>query len=93
MDPEGGIGGGGGGSSSGGSSGVGGGYPLTDPILRGVVSALQCIRPAAETTVLIAAHGKGKSDGAAALVAHLKRHAPHLANRVVGRAGGVPFDR
>lgn len=58
---------------------------MTDPVLRGVVSALKAIGPAAKTTLLIAAHGKGKSDGAAALVAYMKRAAPELADRVAGR--------
>ena len=81
----GGSGGGEGGrGSSGRSDGVGGGYPLTDAVMRGVVTALRDIGPAPETTVLIAAHGKGKSDGAAALVTYMKRHAPELAERVVG---------
>lgn len=74
-----------GGGSSGSSDGIGGSFPLTDSVLRGVVAALKDIGPAAETTLLIAAHGKGKSDGAAALVAYLKRHAPELADRVAGR--------
>lgn len=74
-----------GGGSSGSSDGIGGGFPLTESVLRGVVAALKDIGPSAETTLLIAAHGKGKSDGAAALVAYLKRHAPELADRVAGR--------
>lgn len=57
---------------------------MTEPVMRGVVSALRDIGPPAETTVLIAAHGKGKSNGAVALVAHMKQHAPDLASRVKG---------
>ena len=77
-------GGGGGGRSSGKTDGIGGGTPLTEPVLRGITSALRGIGPSTETTVLIAAHGKGKSDGAAALIQFMRRHAPDLADCVIG---------
>ena len=76
-------GGGGGGDrghSSGRTPGVGGGFPLTDAVLRGVVRGLRDARPEA---VLVAARGKGKSDGARALMLHARRHAPDVADKVL----------
>ena len=84
-----GIGGGGGGGGGGGSPtsgatpGVGGGFPLTHSVLRGVVLKLRELRP---ETVMIAAHGTGKSDGAKALLEYARKHAPDVAERVVGDA-------
>ena len=37
-------------------------------------------------TVMIAAHGTGKSDGAKALLEYARKHAPDVAERVVGDA-------
>ena len=74
-------GGGGGGRSSGSSDGVGGRYPLTRSVFCAVVAALKDIEP---MSVLIAAHGKGKSDGAAALMDYMKQHVPELTDRITG---------
>lgn len=77
----GGGGGGGGGRSSGSSDGAGGRYPLTESVFCAVVVALKEIEP---VSVLIAAHGKGKSDGATALMDYVKQHAPELADKFTG---------
>ena len=89
-----GIGGGGGGCggspTSGATPGVGGGYPLTQPVLRGVVLKLRELQP---ETVLVAAHGKGKSDGKFALLEYARKHAPDVAERIVGEAVHLEGER
>lgn len=86
----GGGGGGGGSPTSGATPGVGGGYPLTQPVLRGVVLKLRELRP---KTILVAAHGKGKSDGKKALLEYARKHAPDVAERVVGEAVHLEGER
>ena len=86
----GGGGGGGGSPTSGATPGVGGGFPLTEPVLRGIVLALRELRP---ESVLVAAHGKGKSDGARALLEYARKHAPDVAERVVGEAVHLEGER
>jgi len=86
----GGGGGGGGSPTSGATPGVGGGYPLTQPVLRGVVLKLRELRP---ETVLVAAHGKGKSDGKFALLEYARKHAPDVAERIVGEAVHLEGER
>ncbi len=86
----GGGGGGGGSPTSGATPGVGGGFPLTEPVLRGIVLALRELRP---ESVLVAAHGKGKSDGARALLEYARKHAPDVAERIVGEAVHLEGER
>jgi hypothetical protein len=54
------------------------------------VLKLRELRP---KTILVAAHGKGKSDGKKALLEYARKHAPDVAERVVGEAVHLEGER